>query len=779
MNVIALPGCAPIPLAHYLKALGILRLVAEQADPNAAGCWQRDVFILHTHLDRQGLLEFFLHDYQPTPILAPWNSGSGFYFQEEKVKEKDPQTGKRKKTGRRTQPTEATRVVDALAATTDPRLGPYRSAILLTREILAARKLEAAPEGVAKAELLIQLRNRWPDAAVQWLDSVLTLTTGKRQVRTVVCLQPVYSVLLGSGGNDGNADFSANFMQRLREALLDAGNISSGQSRRWLTTALFGENQSESRVEGVSGQFFPGSAGGPNNTCGFEGKSSTNPWDFVFLMEGSLVFAAAAVRRLQAGEPSAAAFPFFVQQAGIGYPTASLMDELAPTPKKPVGSRGEVWLPIWQRPAGLRELVAIFGEGRSEIGRRIARTGTDFARALVSLGVDRGLCAFERTGFQTRNGRSVFATPLGRFAVRRNARADLLSEADRWLDNFRRISGPTNDQVPAGITRALNQLENRILDLCQDGTPQRLQAVLIALGQAEKALARSLAWTTGRNDKPPRPKIAPLAGLSDRWLRDADDGSVEFRLAAALASVSGIYKDTEGRPTRLPLRCHLEPVSPQSAQGRHWFAWDDPPSNDVVWHDGELIDVLNAIFARRLLRAQQAGLSTLPDSGLPAALEDVIAFLEGQTDDDRLADLLWGLSLLDWSEVCSAAFRSDPLQAASQQNQPTPRPTSQATPPALYCLLRLALPRQFECDNFPEIPIVPAIHQQAAHGNGLAASRLAARRLRASAFPPALDTVCVTGVAARRAAAALLFPLSRRDFARLRELVLKPKPISV
>lgn len=29
MPAITLHGCAPVPLAHYLKALGILRLVAE------------------------------------------------------------------------------------------------------------------------------------------------------------------------------------------------------------------------------------------------------------------------------------------------------------------------------------------------------------------------------------------------------------------------------------------------------------------------------------------------------------------------------------------------------------------------------------------------------------------------------------------------------------------------------------------------------------------------------------------------------------------------------
>ena len=34
-----LKGCSPTPLANYHKALGILRLVAEQADPTARGWW--------------------------------------------------------------------------------------------------------------------------------------------------------------------------------------------------------------------------------------------------------------------------------------------------------------------------------------------------------------------------------------------------------------------------------------------------------------------------------------------------------------------------------------------------------------------------------------------------------------------------------------------------------------------------------------------------------------------------------------------------------------------
>ena len=64
----------------YLKALGVLRLVSEQADPDARGCWRDGVFALETKLDRKGLVKFFLDEYSPTPLLAPWNAGSGFYM---------------------------------------------------------------------------------------------------------------------------------------------------------------------------------------------------------------------------------------------------------------------------------------------------------------------------------------------------------------------------------------------------------------------------------------------------------------------------------------------------------------------------------------------------------------------------------------------------------------------------------------------------------------------------------------------------------------------------
>ncbi len=79
MFEIELAGCTPEPLMNYLKALGVFRLVAEQADPTAqlSLVWRSGA--LHTKMDRDSLLKFFLTKYCPTPIVAPWNGGSGFH----------------------------------------------------------------------------------------------------------------------------------------------------------------------------------------------------------------------------------------------------------------------------------------------------------------------------------------------------------------------------------------------------------------------------------------------------------------------------------------------------------------------------------------------------------------------------------------------------------------------------------------------------------------------------------------------------------------------------
>jgi CRISPR-associated protein Csx17 len=65
MPEIMLHGCTPEPLMSYLKALGVLRLIAEQADSEARGAWRGGIFVLSSTFDEAALLGFFREDYKP------------------------------------------------------------------------------------------------------------------------------------------------------------------------------------------------------------------------------------------------------------------------------------------------------------------------------------------------------------------------------------------------------------------------------------------------------------------------------------------------------------------------------------------------------------------------------------------------------------------------------------------------------------------------------------------------------------------------------------------
>jgi CRISPR-associated protein Csx17 len=416
-----------------------------------------------------------------------------------------------------------------------------------------------------------------------------------------------------------------------------------------------------------------------------------------------------------------------------------------------------MWMPLWGKPTTLAELRAIFSEGRAQVRGRNARSGVDFAQAAVTLGVDRGIAAFQRYGFQVRNGLAYFATPLERVIVQRNARADLLADIEQWHDRLRQKAGPrANPEPPASVARALNQLERRMVELCRDDSPGSLQSLIAALGGSEQALARSFKWTTGAY-------LRPLHGLKKRWLDDANDNSPEFRLAQSVAAMHAwLGKET------LWFRQHLEPLNVGSNKERSWVSWHDTPGNDVAWHDGELTHTLNAILARRLVRTEKSGVRGWPDwSPRPAALSDITAFIERRTNDALLADLIWGLSLVDWESI----IRDERRTANSVEAETAIDFDQRAVPSSFYALLRLCFRRSSGKDDV--IPLVPAILQRAMNGDGKAASELAARRLRASGKAPLVKDLPVGGDTARRTAAAMLFPIASHDFRLLEYSVLQ------
>jgi CRISPR-associated protein Csx17 len=581
MSDMHLVGCRVEPLGSYLKALGVLRLVVEQADPSAAGWWSGNEFWLRTTLTENELVDFFVNRYSPTPLLAPWNKGSGF-GEEDATKSKT-----------------AVAAVSCIETSSIDRLIAYRGAIAAVQ----ALRVKSGWYRLDKEVQVAVCRNELPDDCLRWLDATVVLTANGR----------AFPPILGTGGNDGRFDFASNFMQRIAElfGLVDRAR-GAAQPEELLRAALL--SPGAVRLDRAAiGQFDPAGAGGPGSSPLGSAESLSNPWDFVLLLEGALAFASAAARRLSGQE--AASVPFIVASSGAGFASAAQSES----------TRGELWAPLWQSPTRFAEIDRLISEGRAEYNGRQATSGLDLARSLATLGVDRGISGFVRHGFMERNGLATFAVPLGRIEVKRQAGAAVLGDLDSWALQFRYLKN-----APDAVGALLRQFDDAQFSVTAGGGPVALQRVL--------SLAAELD-ALGTRSRTVRDKVnRPLAGRLNAgdWLPQLDDGSIEFELAASLASLRSRSSGTSW------IR---DLTGPRAANS------DRPPL--VAGFGRRPLEAVLADCLARLAIDRQSGDAVEPHwlSGarpIAATLLSVEAFLDGDVDDRRIGALLSGLCLFNW-----------------------------------------------------------------------------------------------------------------------------------
>jgi CRISPR-associated protein Csx17 len=248
-------------MTGYLKALGVFRLIAEQVDPEVGGSWTPTGFCLDSRLDETALAGFFLERYSPTPVVAPWNSNSGFYegdrregmdailrsdserFRDYRETIRAIQSFPEMPSGEFT----LGRMLECVEAEAEQKKGKQQRALLdlsetaraaiggvgcgdisgLTVEkmetlrrdaakpdrvgidvlLKAAKKLRTAAKKAARAggkeEIVLACRSRLCDRAVDWLDAAVVMTS-----ETTTNFPPV----LGTGGNEGHLDYTNAFM---------------------------------------------------------------------------------------------------------------------------------------------------------------------------------------------------------------------------------------------------------------------------------------------------------------------------------------------------------------------------------------------------------------------------------------------------------------------------------------------------------------------------------------------------------------------------------------
>lgn len=583
---IDLDGCSATPLAPYLKALAIFRIVSEQLDGSVRGFWEDGHFALtSTHVTKDTLVDFMLTRYKPAPIANPWNGGSGFY-----PKDVGPRA-----------------VMETIRTATTDRLQPYQDALRDIDVILREMRLTEKPDPKKqKPLLLVACRNRLSDDVVRWMDAAVLMTSE----------EPKWPPLLGVGGNDGRLDFSANYMKHVM-TIMDGHGRPSQEAERWLTSALFGHAVS-GLSDGAIGQFNPGLAGGPNTNTGFDGASRVNPWDFILAMEGALTFAAAGTHRFGT-QRERVSYPFTVQTVAAGHGGLADADE--------EGERtAEMWLPTWPAPATFAEIRRIFEEGRVEAFRRRAEDALDFAAACASFGVDRGISAFHRYAFLKRAGKSYFAVPVGQVTVQPRSQVNLLADIREWIRGARRFAAGKESSIQ--FKRALRQVEDAAFALSQSNRPASVNQLLERLGSMEQIVGAS---------KAARSKLPPLS-LSDQWVTKAE-ATWAFRIALAVATLgpNGIRQNIS------PL------VQPNDSKRWQWAAEPGPdvvwsgPSLAT-----RLMALLKRRMLSTSADNGSVRRDPVSSSVYPVTNHDVARFWHDRTHDEEIDRLVRGLALVNF-----------------------------------------------------------------------------------------------------------------------------------
>jgi CRISPR-associated protein Csx17 len=754
---IVLDGCRTQPLGSYLQGLGVWRAVGRLADPNAKARWVGGRLVLTSRLDADGLVDVFSRRFEPLPIVAPWNSGSGFAG-----------NGKSR---------EAENALAAVLGSDDDRLAALREAIRIGFLIVERGRRRGwggkGEElwGKASKPLVIQLcRNLLPDECLAWLDTAVATTqtsSGDPHLE--------FNRLLGTGGNLGRLDLQSTYIQRALTVLLDSK--ARKQNAGWLRGVLFGQ-EGTAYLRLPVGQFDPGRAGGIQSSPAEKADDDgfANPWAFLLTIEGALFFSGAAVRR-HGMRNVGMSLPYVVRASQVGYGSAASQEN----------AMAEIWTPQWSRPAALTEIQQMFGEARADWNGGAARNGLDLARAIASGGVDRGIDRFDRTAIVERHGQNPLAVPVGSITVRHRYGGGLYTDLDRWLGRLSRVNAAT--PLPEAVRAAVRQVEAALFETAaQDGVS--LQGVLVTVARLHRLVARS---GRVRAELPPLVLHGPT-----QWIDTicGDDGPrfTELRLAAALASGSGpgpqrpqdAPRPSQAMQTTPPLRLALAPVTvderrPPNRQHLEWSAQAPVASGP---------DIYTALAAAHQRRAQ----ARLPDPAdaadplvLPAVrgtltaftnagqarLDDLAALVSGQVrgghdspdrafDQDLFADLLDGLLLFGWT------------RADRQPRDPGHRGNLKAAPAPPYLALLVAfygvdplLVRLRDADpDDHRILLRPAAAWLTQLNAGLVARVVddAGRRLRiagaqiGAVVAPEYDTTL-----GRRLATALLIPVSNRD----------------
>jgi CRISPR-associated protein Csx17 len=620
MEPLYLPGCRHDILGHYLKAIGLLRVIARCADqdhrdPEAEGWWDMDQACFRLRSEKyptmEKLVEFFEKYYRPTPVMAAWNKDAG---------------GTKK-------------IADILSASSE-----WEIAASYASEVVSAadKKKPVNASKLTAAEAYAAYRDDSRHDLAEVLDAVAVPR---------FCRSSDNPVFLAKG-IAGRAHVWRSYWEYLEKF----GKLRKAKKKddfnSLLTTTLSGSGAAHP-AKGKGTPFFPDAIKGYNIGSAWVQESYPfNALDYVLAVEGALALRGSAARSIGSGSRRFVAFPFVFDSG----------EDMVDDGNEVKGTAMALWLPLWGGPTTFVELDSFIGDAQARLPGKEARFSAEFVRALNAQGVDAGFSGWQEFRFKMKGSRVPWITTgryVGASSAQGNApdtsraNATLLNrglaplDESHFLDQFDIAwKGSKADSRSPHPVRA--EINAAMETAAYEPTALNCLALLESIFSACRQMCVSESFRKKlRGERASFFEALPR----EEWdiLLNSLDGQAEFRIARALASITGLQRQSNREPSAAqPMLGSLLPLKRERAR---WRLPDEKHrTHQDVWTGSDLAYDLAAVLRRRYmdsLKDEQPALRAVHG----AKLDDVLKFLRGGLDDQLIARWTEAMSLIGWDFV--------------------------------------------------------------------------------------------------------------------------------
>jgi CRISPR-associated protein Csx17 len=619
MEPLYLYGCRHDILGHYLKAFGLLRVLAscadkERCDPEAEGWWdlERGCFRLRSlkYPTAGDLMKFFAEYYRPTAVFAAWNKEPG--------------------------------IIESRAR----RLGHgdyWKIAEAFSKQVVSVeeRKKPASQNKLISREAFNAYREEIADSISLAVDAISSPRFNGGD-------NPIFL----SKGIAGRAHLWRTFW----EYAVILQNLRTKKNRRG-SDALVGASLFEGGGAGLESNkgkgtpFFPDAIKAYNIGSGWVTETYPfNALDYVLAVEGGFAMRGAVARTLGADSKRFAAFPFVFDSG----------EEMVDDANEVKGTSNALWFPQWNRPTTFAEFSSFISDAQARLPGKEVRFSAEFVRALNAQGVDAGFVGWQEFRFKMKISRVPWIT-TGRYVeaafrldgTRLNRALHPLDES-RFLDQFAWKSSKIAARSPHPM---LAEINDAMETATYEPTPPNCLNLLGSIFRTCRRMAISESLRDSLPGK--RANFFPPLPMSD-WSELFIGFDVpEFRIARALAAIQSNLRQRDGRVSKtLPM---LGSILPLELAPTGWYLpKKGDSSNQAVWSGTDLCHDLAAVLSRRYLDSLTDERPALL-SAYGARLADVLDFLRRELDDQLIASWTESLSLIGWSsshaeetQLCSA-----------------------------------------------------------------------------------------------------------------------------